>query len=145
MKKIAVTIPTYWSWETTKENLPEDAVFDHPTPLNLEGTLNTTLNSLKGLAGGSFYVILITAPVNPRISGQAEEKIEKIIALFIFQKCQGKWCIKEISDNLENDVKEPGNLYVLLRVVDEIWGKIREKHKVMGNIQEKHKDRKSVV
>ncbi|NOY08343.1 MAG: hypothetical protein GXP33_05840 [Spirochaetes bacterium] len=79
MKKIAVTIPTYWSWETTKENLPEDAVFDHPTPLNLEGTLDTTLNSLKGLAGGSFYVILITAPVNPRISGQAEEKIERII------------------------------------------------------------------
>ena len=83
MVKIAVTIPTYWSWETGKKGLPEDSIFDHPTPLDKPGTLDRTLNSLESLAGenaeGNFFVIIITAPVNKIIAKQVEHKVEKII------------------------------------------------------------------
>lgn len=83
MGKIAVTIPTYWSWETGRIGLPEDSIFDHPTPLDNIGTLDRTLNSLQNLTehitGEDFYVIIITAPVNPSISGQVEDKVKNII------------------------------------------------------------------
>ncbi len=77
--EFVIVIPTYWSWERGKKSLPEDSIFDHPTPIDIEGTLPRTLESFKNLTNKDFCVILITAPVNPKLNDAVEEKIETII------------------------------------------------------------------
>ena len=46
MRKVVV-IPTYWSREKDEGWQEGDAVYDHPTPLDDEGTLRRTLESMK--------------------------------------------------------------------------------------------------
>ncbi len=82
MNRVTVTIPTYWGWESGRPSLPEDSIFDHPTPLDTEGTLPRTLNSLTELKSSDFQVILITAPVNPRLSESVEKKIAELMDRF---------------------------------------------------------------
>jgi len=75
MKRITITIPSYCSWKAGETGYPEDSVFDHPTPLNEEGTLRRCLESLKKISSYDFQVLIITAPVNPDLSEAAEQKI----------------------------------------------------------------------
>jgi len=46
MRKV-VLIPTYWSRKKADGWREGDAVYDHPTPLDEEGTLARTLESMK--------------------------------------------------------------------------------------------------
>ncbi len=82
MNRITVTIPTYWSWNAGESGHPEDSIFDHPTPLDEEGTLRRCLESLKEISLPDFQVLIITAPVNPDLSEAVEQKIESIISPF---------------------------------------------------------------
>ncbi len=82
MKRITITIPSYWSQKTGDPGYPEDSVFDHPTPINEEGTLGRCLESLKKICSYDFQVLIITAPVNPDLSEAVEQKIEKLISPF---------------------------------------------------------------
>ncbi len=80
MKKIIITIPTYWGWPTGEQEHQDDGVFDHPTHLDTEGTLGRTLESLKSLKSDSFEVLLITATVNPSLNDAVEKRVEEVIA-----------------------------------------------------------------
>ena len=80
-----IVIPTYWAWERGKKSLPEDSIFDHPTPIDTDGTLSRTLESFKSLKRNDFVVILITAPVNPKLAQPVEEKIGKLIGQYAKQ------------------------------------------------------------
>ncbi len=82
MKKIIITIPTYWGWPTGEQEHSDDGIFDHPTPLDTEGTLRRTLESLKFLESVSFEVLLITATVNPLLNDAVEKRVDEIIAPF---------------------------------------------------------------
>ncbi len=44
---VSMVIPTYWTRPGDIGWQPGDAFFDHPTPINTEGTLGRTLKSLK--------------------------------------------------------------------------------------------------
>ena len=74
MHRITVVIPTYWCRARGHSGLPEDAVFDHPTPVDEKGTLARCLESLKDLRSHGFRVLLITAPVNPELALQARRR-----------------------------------------------------------------------
>lgn len=76
-----ITVPTYWTWEEG-ESHPGEAIYDHPTPLDREGTLVRLLESLKIIEGPEFSVLIITATTDPRLEGAAEAKVEEIIAPF---------------------------------------------------------------
>ncbi|MBA7627744.1 hypothetical protein ES703_35211 [subsurface metagenome] len=82
MNRITVTIPTYWCRKAGEAGRPEDSVFDHPTPINREGTLRRCLESLLPIRAPSFQVLIITAPVNQGLAAAVEEKIESIISPF---------------------------------------------------------------
>ena len=73
----AVVIPTYWSRESG-EWQDGDLVFDHPTSLNEEGTLQRCLESLHKIKG-SFDLILIVVPTNTDIQEYLEKKISDIL------------------------------------------------------------------
>ncbi len=77
--RFVIVIPTYWSWERGKKSLPEDSIFDHPTPVDIDGTLPRTLESFKNLQDKDFCVVLITAPVNPKLTEKVEKKIEGFV------------------------------------------------------------------
>jgi len=78
MKSIIV-IPTYWSREKPRK---EDTVYDHPTPLNQNGTLGRLLKSLDVIKKSDFSVIVISCPTNPLIGKEVKNKVDRIIKPF---------------------------------------------------------------
>jgi len=82
MNKTILTIPTYWGWPAGEQGHPDDGIFDHPTPLDSEGTLGRTLESLKYLKSDSFEVLVITATVNPLLNDAVEKRVEELIASY---------------------------------------------------------------
>ncbi len=68
-----IVIPTYWSREKG-EYRAGDLVFDHPIPIDEEGTLSRCLKSLNKLKG-DFILMLIVVPTHPDIQKDLEKKI----------------------------------------------------------------------
>ncbi|MCL2819602.1 MAG: hypothetical protein FWD38_02060 [Oscillospiraceae bacterium] len=77
MRKV-VLIPTYWS-RAKREWKEGDAVYDHPTPLDEEGTLARTLESMKILTEKDFKLVLLICPTTPEVADEAEKRVVQII------------------------------------------------------------------
>lgn len=78
--KVTMTIPSYWARERQSGWKEGDAVYDHPTPLDEEGTLSRALESTKILKDQDSQLIVIAVPTSEDIAGQVEKKIANIIA-----------------------------------------------------------------
>ena len=78
MRKVVV-IPTYWSRKKEDGWLDGDAVYDHPTPLDDEGTLQRTLESMKILKVKDFKLVLLICPTTPDVADEAEERVVEIV------------------------------------------------------------------
>jgi len=76
-----VIIPTFWTRRRgrTPDNLL--AVYDHPTPVDEDGTLPACLQSLQNVEGLG-RVVLIVAATDPGIEHQAEDRVRDILADF---------------------------------------------------------------
>jgi hypothetical protein len=81
LAEIIIAIPTYWTGEDGKPR-PEDAIYDHPTPLSQQGTLGRLLESLKVIEEPKFNVLVITAVTNPQLEEAAEAKVDGILEPF---------------------------------------------------------------
>jgi len=77
MRKV-VLIPTYWS-RAKKEWKEGDAVYDHPTPIDEDGTLARTLESMKILTEKDFKLVLLICPTTPEVADAAQRRVVKII------------------------------------------------------------------
>jgi len=77
--KVAMVIPTYWGRESSIGQLEGDLIFDHPTPLDEDGTLGRTLKSLEVLKNRDFELFIIVVPTNEEITDAVYEKVEKIV------------------------------------------------------------------
>ena len=76
-----MTIPTYWEREEGwKEG---DTIYDHPTPLDREGTLCDTLKSIDILEDKNFELVIIASATGK----DSEEKVEKKV-LNIIEKSE---------------------------------------------------------
>ena len=73
-----VLIPTYWSREKAEGWREGDAVYDHPTPIDEDGTLARTLESMKMLSVKDFKLVLLICPTTPEIADEAEKKVVDI-------------------------------------------------------------------
>jgi hypothetical protein len=69
-----VVVPTYWT-RPGLEARPGDAVYDHPTPLDGEGTLDALLESLNKLDTSCFYLLLLVAVTGEDVARAAEERV----------------------------------------------------------------------
>jgi GT2 family glycosyltransferase len=77
-----IVIPTYWtSTHLRKENIKADAVYDHPTPLQSQGTLSRLLESLKysDLPVNSTTIVVIAATTHRTLEKNAERKLKTIL------------------------------------------------------------------
>jgi hypothetical protein len=76
-----IAVPTYW---TVASDAPDDAreetpIFDHPIPLNEEGTLVRTLESFVSLEG-DFNVLVVAACSHPSLGQAVRDRVAELIA-----------------------------------------------------------------
>ena len=76
---ISIVIPTYWKKTNAEAGNNGDIIYDHPTPLNQEGTLARALKSLNVLKNKDFQVFVIAASETEGIEDDVEKKVESII------------------------------------------------------------------
>lgn len=76
-----VIIPTFWT--RRRGRVPENllAVYDHPTPVDSDGTLPACLRSLEEIEGLGRIIITVAA-TDPAIEHAAEDRVRKILADF---------------------------------------------------------------
>ncbi len=77
--KVCMVIPSYWARESKDGGRAGDAVYDHPTPLDEDGTLLRALQSLDVLEDKDFQVVVIAAATAGDIEDRVEEKVAGII------------------------------------------------------------------
>jgi len=77
MRKV-VLIPTYWS-RAKKEWKEGDAVYDHPTPIDEDGTLARTLESMKILTEKDFKLVLLICPTTAEVADAAEKRVVEMV------------------------------------------------------------------
>jgi len=78
MKTIMV-IPTYWGRDSETGWQMGDAIYDHPTPIDQEGTLARTLESLKIIENKDFELIILAAVTTPELIDEAYQRAKEII------------------------------------------------------------------
>lgn len=98
-----ITIPTYWGYGSGEKG-EQKCIFDHPTPIDSEGTLGRLLESLRTLET-DFNVLVIVGTTHPDIAGKAHDKV-----LSILKKYSGYYPVYLVSDcNLERVSRLVGN------------------------------------
>ena len=109
--KLTMVIPTYWGREKRIGWKPGDAIYDHPTPLDENGTLGRAIESLNILKDREFELVIIAAATSEDIEKEVEIKVKKIIS-------EAKSPVKTyfFSHSQLNKLKEklPNNLNYLL-------------------------------
>jgi len=78
--KTTMVIPSYWGREHALGTRETDAVYDHPTPLDDEGTLRRALESLSILEDKDFNLVVIAAANAEDIEHRVEDKVSAIIS-----------------------------------------------------------------
>jgi len=76
---IVMVIPTYWSRDSAVGWQPGDAVYDHPTPLDEDGTLARTLESLRILDSTDFSLVILACATAEDIEQQTESRVREIV------------------------------------------------------------------
>ncbi|MBN2179226.1 MAG: glycosyltransferase [Deltaproteobacteria bacterium] len=78
--KTTMVIPSYWRREKALADKETDTVYDHPTPIDEEGTLARTLESISILEDRDFDLVIIAVSNAPDVEDRVEEKVGEIIA-----------------------------------------------------------------
>ena len=74
-----MVIPSYWGRKKEKERKESDTIYDHPTPLDEEGTLGRLLDSISLMANKDFRVVILGVATASEIKEEVERKISTII------------------------------------------------------------------
>jgi hypothetical protein len=77
--KVTVVIPSYWTRESEVGWKEGDAIYDHPAPLDSEGTLSRAIQSIDILRDKDFQLVIIAVPTAEDIENQVEKKVASII------------------------------------------------------------------
>ena len=77
--KLVMVIPTYWGRESSEGCRETDQIYDHPTPLDQEGTLRRAIESVGNLGERDFKLLVIAAATAEDIQEKVEEKVREIV------------------------------------------------------------------
>jgi hypothetical protein len=78
--KATMVIPSYWGRESSVGWQEGDAIYDHPTPLDDEGTLQRALESTAVLNDTDFTLAVLAVPTSEDIAEDVEKKVASIIS-----------------------------------------------------------------
>jgi hypothetical protein len=76
---VTMVIPTYWARAGSIGWQEGDAVYDHPTPLDQEGTLLRALQSMGVLADKDFRLVILVIATAEAIEGEVEAKVAPMV------------------------------------------------------------------
>ena len=74
-----MVIPSYWARESEFGWKEGDAIYDHPTPLDKEGTLYRIIKSVNILKDKNFQLVILAVATSEDIETKVEEKVANII------------------------------------------------------------------
>ena len=77
--KATMVIPSYWTRERNAGWQKGDAVYDHPTPLDSEGTLRRALQSTAVLEDKDFQLVVIAVPTAEDIAERVEKRVADLM------------------------------------------------------------------
>jgi len=80
--RLTLVIPSYWGRRSGEPFNAEDMVYDHPTPLDGEGTLARALESIRILSYPDFRVLVLGAATHPDLEREVEKRLEEMIDPF---------------------------------------------------------------
>ena len=98
--RATIVIPSYWGRPEGATLDLADAVYDHPTPVDSEGTLARALESAAVLDDDRFNVVVLAAATSPDIAREAEEKVSKIVSGF-----RSEYPVTCVSHSFESRIK----------------------------------------
>ena len=98
--RATIVIPSYWTRESSESLNLNDAVYDHPTPLDTGSTLDRALESIDVLENRDFNVIVLACATNPDIYDAVERHVNDIAA-----KHRSKYPVKVISHSFESKAR----------------------------------------
>lgn len=78
--KVAMVIPSYWGREKHLGWKDTDSVYDHPTPLDEDGTLRRLLDSVAVLENKDFQLIVLGVANAEDIQESVEKRLSVILA-----------------------------------------------------------------
>jgi hypothetical protein len=77
--KITMVIPSYWGRKKEEKRQTTDTIYDHPTPINVEGTLGRLLGSLSILTPKEFRIVILAVSAAEEIRAEVEQKVASIV------------------------------------------------------------------
>ena len=77
--RVTMVIPSYWARESNIGWKEGDAIYDHPTPLDKQGTLLRAIQSMDILEDKDFQLVILAVATAKDIEEQVEEKVANII------------------------------------------------------------------
>ncbi len=77
--KVTMVIPSYWSREREVGWKEGDAIYDHPAPIDSEGTLLGAIQSTEKLEDKDFQLVILAVATAEDIENQVEKKVANII------------------------------------------------------------------
>jgi hypothetical protein len=83
--KTWVVIPTYWGQNGTKEHPSDTGMFDHPTEVDGNETLDRTIKNIANFQD-DFSVLILLAVTHNEYKKEAKERVEGILAKYKKQK-----------------------------------------------------------
>ncbi len=99
--RATIVIPSYWGRSSSESLNLEDAVYDHPTPLDFDGTLGRALESIRVLENRDFNVVVLACATNPALAVSVEEKVRGIVEPF-----RADYPVAVISHMFESRIRE---------------------------------------
>jgi hypothetical protein len=77
--KVTMVIPSYWGRKRSEETREADSIYDHPTPLDEEGTLGRALKSISILKNKDFNLVILGVSTAQDIQEEVEARISSIV------------------------------------------------------------------
>lgn len=77
--KTTMVIPSYWARPSNTGHKQGDTVYDHPIPIDQDGTLKRILESLSILQDNDFNVVVLAVATTWEIENEVEKKVRDII------------------------------------------------------------------
>lgn len=78
--KVTMVVPSYWGRHQQEGWKSTDSVYDHPTPLDGEGTLRRLLESVSLLRNKNFQLVILGVATAEDIQESVENRLSDLIA-----------------------------------------------------------------
>lgn len=77
--ELTMVIPSYWGRDSATGWKEGDAVYDHPIPIDQEGTLGRAIRSIGILRDKEFRLVVLAVPTSPEIESEVEDIVKRIV------------------------------------------------------------------